>query len=227
MRYILIPHLPAQLHTSVGLEGKSAPLQNTPDAVQTDSLVSCGLASGPNPQSPTEKASELDLEIHLSYTSRKEQGHMTSRREKAVESSDVTAHNPTMSVISAATTRTQNADCPHYEQGDNCSTVSTNLVSGGHGLAIPSNSISRYNMDDIGDQSNPEIVMEQEELSDSEEETEEHVEFECEEMADSEGEDGSGCEQIVEMQDKPEAFPYTRSVRLELCHLQRNILTRT
>ncbi|KAG6639015.1 hypothetical protein CIPAW_10G071100 [Carya illinoinensis] len=190
-------------HLSVGLEGKSAPLQNTPDAVQTDSLVSCGLASGPNPQSPTEKASELlDLEIHLSYTSRKEQGHMTSRKEKGVESSDVTAHNPTMSVISAATTRTQNADCPHYEQGDNCSTVSTNLVSGGHGLAIPSNSISRYNIDDIGDQSNPEIVMEQEELSDSEEETEEHVEFECEEMADSEGEDGSGCEQIFEMQDK-------------------------
>lgn len=44
--------------------------------------------------------------------------------------------------------------------------------------------------------------MEQEELSDSDEEIEEHVEFECEEMTDSEGEEGSGCEQIAEMQEK-------------------------
>ncbi|GAB4826592.1 hypothetical protein Ancab_033486 [Ancistrocladus abbreviatus] len=46
------------------------------------------------------------------------------------------------------------------------------------------------------------IVMEQEELSDSDEEIE-HVEFECEEMADSDGEEeGSDCEQIVNTQDK-------------------------
>ncbi|KAG6641690.1 uncharacterized protein LOC122275671 [Carya illinoinensis] len=177
-------------HLSTGLDGKSGPsgrLQSPFDSLQTESLVSHGLAPGPNPVSPTEKANELDLEIHLSYTSRKGEG---------VESSDVTAHNPAMSVIAAATTRTQNISYPP------CSTVSTNLISGGHGLTIPSNNISRYNVDDIGDQSHPEIVMEQEELSDSDEETEEHVEFECEEMADSEGEDGSGCEQIVEMQNK-------------------------
>ena len=42
--------------------------------------------------------------------------------------------------------------------------------------------------------------MEQEELSDPDEEIEEHVEFEHEEMAYSEGEDGSGCEQILNMQ---------------------------
>ncbi|XP_013611603.1 PREDICTED: LOW QUALITY PROTEIN: uncharacterized protein LOC106318251 [Brassica oleracea var. oleracea] len=59
-------------------------------------------------------------------------------------------------------------------------------------------------IDEMGDQSNLGIVMEQEELSDSDEETmeEEHVEFECEEMADSEGEEGSECEEIIEMQDK-------------------------
>ena len=56
--------------------------------------------------------------------------------------------------------------------------------------------------DNASDQSHPEIVMEQEELSDSDEDVEEHVEFECEEMADSEGEEGSGCEQVSEMQDK-------------------------
>ncbi|KAL0794051.1 hypothetical protein Bca101_065428 [Brassica carinata] len=59
-------------------------------------------------------------------------------------------------------------------------------------------------IDEMGDQSNLGIVMEQEELSDSDEDTieEEHVEFECEEMADSEGEEGSECEEIIEMQDK-------------------------
>ncbi|KAJ0265656.1 Homeodomain-like superfamily protein [Hirschfeldia incana] len=59
-------------------------------------------------------------------------------------------------------------------------------------------------IDEMADQSNLGIVMEQEELSDSDEETmeEEHVEFECEEMADSEGEEGSDCEEIIETQDK-------------------------
>ena len=123
-----------------------------------------------------------------------------------MENRDVTACNPTLSVVAAShsgsTRKSQNINGPHYEQGDICPTVSTKLVSGGHGLAIPSNNISRYPMDDIGDQSHPEIVMEQEELSDSDEEIEEHVEFECEEMADSEGEDGSGCEQIAEIHNK-------------------------
>ncbi|KAF8092300.1 hypothetical protein N665_0418s0032 [Sinapis alba] len=58
-------------------------------------------------------------------------------------------------------------------------------------------------IDEMAD-SNLGIVMEQEELSDSDEEMmeEEHVEFECEEMADSEGEEGSECEEVIEMQDK-------------------------
>ncbi|XP_010473726.1 PREDICTED: uncharacterized protein LOC104753129 [Camelina sativa] len=71
------------------------------------------------------------------------------------------------------------------------------------GSTAPSDNISRC-IDEMGDQSNLGIVMEQEELSDSDEEMmeEEHVEFECEEMADSEGEEGSECEEITEMQDK-------------------------
>lgn len=73
------------------------------------------------------------------------------------------------------------------------------------GSEIPgSTATSDRCIDEIGDQSNLGIVMEQEELSDSDEDTieEEHVEFECEEMADSEGEEGSECEEIIEMQDK-------------------------
>ncbi|KAL1189519.1 hypothetical protein V5N11_019150 [Cardamine amara subsp. amara] len=67
----------------------------------------------------------------------------------------------------------------------------------------PSDVISRC-IDEMADQSNLGIVMEQEELSDSDDEMmeEENVEFECEEMADSEGEEGSDCEEIIEMQDK-------------------------
>ncbi|KAJ0080000.1 hypothetical protein Patl1_24602 [Pistacia atlantica] len=71
-------------------------------------------------------------------------------------------------------------------------------VLSGHLSDLP----STRNIDDIGDHSNPGIVMEQEELSESDEEIEEHVEFECEEMTDSEVEEGSGYEQIPEMQEK-------------------------
>uniref|UniRef100_A0A1J3HTE4 GON-4-like protein n=1 Tax=Noccaea caerulescens TaxID=107243 RepID=A0A1J3HTE4_NOCCA len=71
------------------------------------------------------------------------------------------------------------------------------------GSTATSVNISRC-IDEMGDQSNLGIVMEQEELSDSDEEMteEEEVEFECEEMADSEGEEGSECEETIEMQDK-------------------------
>ena len=189
-------------HLSDGLEGKSAPLQNSFGPVHTEPRVTRGVVTGANPPSPTEKANELDLEIHLSYTSRKDKG---------AETRDVTACNPTMPVMAAAhslsTMRTQNINGLCNEQSDDCPQVSTNIVSVGHGLATKNKNISRYNMDDLGDHSHPEIVMEQEELSDSDEEAEEHVEFECEEMADSEGEDGSGCEQIV-MQNKVTALSF-------------------
>ncbi|CAH2048378.1 unnamed protein product [Thlaspi arvense] len=73
------------------------------------------------------------------------------------------------------------------------------------GSGVPgSTATSDRCIDEMADQSNQGIVMEQEELSDSDEEMmeEENVEFECEEMADSEGEEGSECEEVIEMQDK-------------------------
>ena len=91
---------------------------------------------------------------------------------------------------------------PYCQHGvENLSAGSCELASSAP-LVVSSDNITRYDVDDIGDQSHPEIVMEQEELSDSEEDIEEHVEFECEEMTDSEGEDGSGCEQALEVQNK-------------------------
>ncbi|XP_050107131.1 uncharacterized protein LOC126586349 isoform X2 [Malus sylvestris] len=136
-----------------------------------------------------EKANELDLEIHLSSTSKKE---------KPSKRRDVAANNSIRSRTMAPEMITQCANSPLLRQAENSSANGSELV-------IPSNDISRYSIDDIGDQSQHDIQMEQEELSDSDEENEENeenVEFECEEMTDSEGEGGSACEEVAEMQNK-------------------------
>lgn len=110
-----------------------------------------GLKSAP---SPNVKPCELDLEIHLSSTSRKGQSGIAIEARK-----DTNGLNYQISV---------------------------------------SNGTDKFA---LNDQSLPEIVMEQEELSDSDEEIGEDVEFEQEEMADSEGEE-SDCEQIANIQEK-------------------------
>ncbi|KAL0673862.1 hypothetical protein Bca4012_001843 [Brassica carinata] len=65
------------------------------------------------------------------------------------------------------------------------------------GSHVTGSSATSRCIDEIGDQSNQGIVMEHEELSDSDQEMmeEEHVEFECEEMTDSQGENDSECEE--------------------------------
>ncbi|MED6220569.1 hypothetical protein PIB30_046036 [Stylosanthes scabra] len=150
-------------------------------------------SSGPN-----DKSSELDLEMHLSSV---------SGRRKSVKSRQQNVHDPLGSKITVAvggtTVTPQDNSSPHSQQGDkNPPAGSCELASSAHPLVVPNDNITRYDVDDIGDNSHLGIVMEQEELSDSEEDIEEHVEFECEEMADSEGEDGSGCEQAPEVQNK-------------------------
>lgn len=149
---------------SVGSGDKSSQLRRPFDAVQTKSLVNKDQLARDLHPSSDEKGKELDLEIQLSSTSKKEKAR----------GKDVT-RNPVKSTVTAPA------------------------------MFVPSNNIGRY-VDDRGDQSHPEIVMEQEELSDSDEENEENVEFEREEMADSEGEEGSGCEQSAEMQAKVTSY---------------------
>ncbi|KAK9267829.1 hypothetical protein L1049_010265 [Liquidambar formosana] len=191
----LTPHLPVHLDS---FRGKFSQLQSSFDAVQAESQVNSDpSATTTKPSSPNEKANELDLEIHLSSTSRKK---------KALGSRDLMEHNPMRSTISAMGSRTtmgtQNTNNMYYRHFETCPTVSSKLVSDAPASAIPSNNINRYSMDSVGDQSLPEIVMEQEELSDSDEEIGERVEFECEEMADSEGEEGSDSEQIADVLNK-------------------------
>ncbi|CAH8383221.1 unnamed protein product [Eruca vesicaria subsp. sativa] len=64
------------------------------------------------------------------------------------------------------------------------------------GSQVPGSTATSRCIDEMGDHSNLGIVMEHEELSDSDQDMmeEENVEFECEEMTDSQGEDESECE---------------------------------
>ncbi|KAI3990758.1 hypothetical protein MKX01_023058 [Papaver californicum] len=112
--------------------GNYSQLRNSSGSVHTTNSGTASL---------TEKANEIDLEIHLSSTPRKVKD-MGIRNEKE------------------------------------------NSV-GACAVALDSNC--------LGEQSLPEIVMEQEELSDSEEEIGEDVEFEREEMADSEDDDSNSA----------------------------------
>lgn len=169
--------------------------QSGSDAIQIESLVNSGAPDTANISSGLDDSSnELDLNIPLSSVSESE------------KSRHLMAHNPKESqktVASCATPMTPRENsAPYCQQGDRNPSPSNCELASSAPLAIPDDNITRYDVDEVGDQSHPGIVMEQEELSDSEEEIEEHVEFECEEMDDSEGDDSSGCEQAPEVQNK-------------------------
>ncbi|XP_062088442.1 uncharacterized protein LOC133795005 [Humulus lupulus] len=169
--------------------GKYMQLQHPLDAVQIESVNIDALATGRS----LEKANELDLEIHLSSTSRKEGSWGRG----------ATTHNLAKSTTNAQdsrfTMKNQNSNKSLYQHTENSSSHSSQPVV--CSSDVPSNTIEEY-VDDMGDQSHPEIVMEQEELSDSDEEYDENVEFECEEMTDSEGDEGLGCEETTEIQNE-------------------------
>lgn len=178
--------------------GSCAQLQSSFDAVQSESrtksslLATCATSSSPN-----DKTNELDLEIHLS---------VTSRREKAKQITDVIEQDQMTSNLSGlgsgTTTETRAAIGSYYQHSENSpiasvpNRITKKIDSGPH---TSSCNTSVGGVSNEGDQSLSEIVMEQEELSDSEEEIGEHVEFECEEMDDSEGDDP---EQIIDIQNK-------------------------
>lgn len=175
---------------SVNLEPlRSSNAQLPFNAVQSESRATSNrLAACTKSGSPNEKASELDLDIHLSCSSRKE---------KAIGSRDV---NKLSSTTSNLTVR--GSETAMETQATKSSCHQRSEYSGAHLFVESSNNISMTDINNEGDRSLPEIVMEQEELSDSEEEIGEHVEFECEEMDDSEGDGVSDSEQIMDIQNK-------------------------
>lgn len=163
--------------------------QTGSDAIQAEPLVSNGVPDTTNRSFDlNDKSNELDLEIHLSSLSESEKSM------KTIESQKITA--------SCATAM----DAPICQQSDRIPSPRDCELASSPPSVVPDANITGYDVDDVGEQSHPEIVMEQEELSDSEEDIEEHVEFECEEMADSEGEDGSGFEQAPRVQNQVAAL---------------------
>ncbi|XP_042497740.1 uncharacterized protein LOC122076494 [Macadamia integrifolia] len=187
------------------LHGHCAQAQQPETSVLSEPQVRSSLsASATIPASPSDRNSELDLEIHLSSTSRKEKV-MTDRAITEPNSNDLEISGADC----GTTMRNRSANGPSY-QGSSphyhaVSVASKYSSKGGPQGACPlvpaSSSLSGYAEDITEQQSPQEIVMEQEELSDSDEELGENVEFECEEMADSDGE-GSDFEQFVNLQNK-------------------------
>ncbi|KAK4719588.1 hypothetical protein R3W88_017926 [Solanum pinnatisectum] len=159
--------------TSETSRGWCTQVQN---AVDSSSNVACSI-----PSSPMGKSNEVDLEMHLSFTSSKQ---------KAIGSRGVADHFMGRSPTSAS--RDQN---PLNNGTPNRTTQHSD--SGATARILSSDEETGNGVDDLEDQSLVEIVMEQEELSDSEEEIGESVEFECEEMEDSEGEEIFESEEIT------------------------------
>ncbi|KAG8378617.1 hypothetical protein BUALT_Bualt07G0004100 [Buddleja alternifolia] len=174
-------HNPRHIRDAVNFLSKSSkppekndfhPLLQRTDDVDADSIAE---HSAPPRQrcnssaSGTRKVNELDLDIHLSFT---------SKNQETVESRNMTIESESARDSSRKKDSAPDADLE---------------------MVISREKGSRKVSENVCDESIPEIIMEQEELSDSEEEFGENVEFECEEMADSEGESTSDSEQFVNM----------------------------
>lgn len=159
------------------------------------------MAAPTRPTNSRADANDLDLDIQLSSASRK-------RKVSSSEGAGVTVRSVNAAeLIQGAKQRTE-IQSPCSELIGHCPADSITAGYTEKSGSVNSASVLR-NLDDYSggsiddnadEQPFAEIVMEQEELSDSDEEMED-VEFECEEMADSEGED-LATEQIVSAQNK-------------------------
>lgn len=154
-----------------------------------------------------DKDGGIDLDIHL-YSATNE-GRLTSGR-GPINSRTVDSRNVCKSDVQKE--KWEHANIPSLVQrvkgdaasvADNSSVCSREtslganyesrafskaLVRNAFGTTLSGHGVRQQVVDNTVDRPSPEIVMEQEELSDSEEETDD-VQFECEEMDDSEGED--------------------------------------
>ncbi|KAL5974445.1 hypothetical protein ACLOJK_031110 [Asimina triloba] len=179
------------------LQGSSAEIPNAPSLIPSTQQL---------PVSPYETTNGLDLDIHLSTSNsmdkfegrgRTDHINVEERPQNSIQTCSNRENCPLTSY--AANTHVNLVDShgkmalQRRESGD------TYIVP--HEMRLLSQVVGRYSEDNPDEQSLAEIVMEQEELSDSEEEMGEDVEFECEEMADSEGE-GLDLEQPPDIQDK-------------------------
>ncbi|KAL0441187.1 UNVERIFIED_CONTAM: hypothetical protein Sradi_0057600 [Sesamum radiatum] len=136
------------------------------------------------------KVNELDLDIRLTFTSKNQDG--VGSRNLTPCSAGRSLSTPVSGIIESESAKDSNKKRNSGPDG-----VSDELESDVFALVTSRNKGSNKVSDDMRGESIHEIIMEQEELSDSEEEFGENVEFEREEMADSEGESTSDSEQYV------------------------------
>lgn len=155
------------------------------------------------PISATEKINELDLDIHLSCS---------AKRQKVLGFRDVNHCNMDNTVVDPLKFNRLGSEkaedsltpCSQYLPAACTPDRTSSKLAYVHASNVSGDGGNRNNVDNTEDQSLPEIVMEQEELSDSEDEIGENVEFECEEMADSEAEEGSDSEPMTEIHNEEE-----------------------
>ncbi|XP_047955010.1 uncharacterized protein LOC125201119 [Salvia hispanica] len=157
------------------------PIRNHLSSTSKASVDGNSSASGTKGSSLSKKGNELDLNIHLSLSAKNRESRNTIIRDTS------------RSLAASASGVIESESAKDYTPD----VMSNQFDSTETPLATPRNRGSRKVADDMHDESLPEIVMEQEELSDSEEEFGENVEFECEEMADSDAECTSDSEQVV------------------------------
>ncbi|KAH6815871.1 hypothetical protein C2S51_020691 [Perilla frutescens var. frutescens] len=166
-----------------------APILNPSPLTSKPFVDGISSALGTKASSLSGKGNELDLNIHLSFTSKNREG--AESRNTDVRDTSRSAGAPVSAVIESKSAKgsIKKRDCAPGG-------ISTELDSSDIPLVTSRHRASRKVSDDMHDESLPEIIMEQEELSDSEEEFGDNVEFECEEMADSEAESTSDSEQV-------------------------------
>lgn len=169
-----------------------APIRNPSPLTSKPSLDGISSALGTKASSLSGKGNELDLNIHLSCTSKNREGGES--RNTTVRDTGRSLGAPISGTIKSDSAKGSSKKKDSAPDGISNALDSTDIP-----LVTSRNRGSRKVSDDMHDESLPEIVMEQEELSDSEEEFGENVEFECEEMADSEAESTSDSEQVVNM----------------------------
>lgn len=147
------------------------------------------------PSNLSRKMNDLDLDIHLSCTSTKQIFAESRNAYKEV----MTREAPSAHVSGIKDFENTKNPLKHHTgifPEANCQVIGQNVDSVAHASLQTDQYLSREVANHTPNQLLPEIVMEEEELSDSEDEITEDVEFECEEMTDSEGEEASDCEHI-------------------------------
>lgn len=158
-------------------------------------------AASVKPISPNEKINELDLDIHLSCSARR-QKVMGIRDVNECNMDNTVADPLNFSRLGSEKANDSLTPCSQYLPAACTPDRAISKLAYDHALNVSGDGGNQNNVDNVEDQSLPEIVMEQEELSDSEDEIGENVEFECEEMADSEAEEGSDSEPMTEIQNE-------------------------